>query len=79
MQFQSDILNINIKRPVVSESTALGAAFMSGLSSGFYKNLDEITKSLQIDRTFTPKISHDTREKLYSNWKKAVSATRLFK
>jgi len=79
MQFQSDILNINIKRPVGSESTALGAAFMSGLSSGFYKNLDEITKSLQIDRTFTPKISHDTREKLYSNWKKAVSATRLFK
>lgn len=79
MQFQSDILNINIKRPLISESTALGAAFMSGLSSGFFENIEQLKKIVAIDKTFTPRLTEETRNNLYSKWLTAVSATRLFK
>lgn len=79
MQFQADISNINIKRPKISESTALGAAFMSGLSSGFYKNLESLKEIVTLDKTFTPRIAEDIRQNLYSKWQTAVAATRLFK
>ncbi|KFZ25639.1 MAG: Glycerol kinase [Candidatus Izimaplasma bacterium HR2] len=79
MQFQSDILNIEIVRPKINESTALGAAFISGLAIGFYKNIEEIEKLIVKDKHFNPKMDESVRNNLYNNWQKAISATRTFK
>ncbi len=79
MQFQSDILNIEITRPKVNESTALGAAFISGLATNFYSNLDDLRKTIILDKHFLPKMDIEEREKLYSTWQKAIKATRTFK
>ncbi len=79
MQFQSDILDIEIIRPKVAESTALGAAFISGLAVSFYKNLDEIKQIVQRDQSFYPKMDKDVRDKLYHRWQVAIDATRKFK
>lgn len=79
MQFQSDLLNINIKKPFSSESTALGVALMSGLASGMYNKLDDILSIDRSEKIFQPKMSDEKRDNLYSKWKKAVAATRLFK
>ena len=79
MQFQSDILGVSVERPVVNETTALGAAYLAGLAVGFWAGEDEIVKHWQIERTFEPKIDNTKREQLYDGWKKAVQATRKFK
>ena len=79
MQFQSDLLNIEISRPKINESTALGAAFMSGLATNFYKDISDLEKTIILDKVFTPKMSKNERKKLYNNWKIAVTATRTFK
>ena len=79
MQFQSDMLNIDIIRPKISESTALGAAFISGLSVGFFKDLEEIKKIVKSDFTFTPVMARSEANYMYNRWIKAVEATRLFK
>jgi len=78
MQFQSDILGVNVDRPIVQETTALGAAFLSGLAVGFWKGTDEVTKHWKIERCFTPKMSEEKREALYKEWQKAVAATCAF-
>ncbi len=78
MQFQSDILDVNIDRPKVVETTALGAAYLAGLSVGFYNNKDEIKKSWIIDREFIPNMSNDKRNLLYKGWKKAVNRSLLW-
>lgn len=72
MQFQSDILGVVVERPKVSETTALGAAYLAGLATGYWQDHEEIKKQWQIDRRFEPKMSYEQREKLYSGWKKAV-------
>ena len=77
MQFQSDILDVNIDRPKVVETTALGAAYLAGLAVEFYNNKDEIKKSWIIDREFIPNMSDDKRNLLYKGWKKAVSRSLL--
>src|SRR5690606_15211312 len=79
MQFQSDILGVSVDRPVVNETTALGAAYLAGLAVGFWAGEDEIVKHWQNERTFEPKIDNTKREQLYDGWKKAVQATRKFK
>ena len=79
MQFQSDILDIKISRPKINESTALGAAFISGLATGFYKNIKELEKIIILGKHFIPKMSEEKRAKLYHNWQTAVKATRTFK
>ncbi len=79
MQFQSDILNVPVQRPVVQETTALGAAYLAGLAVGFWKDKEEIAKQWAIDKTFEPKMKKDEREKLYHGWKTAVKATMAFK
>lgn len=73
MQFQSDILNVEIDRPKVVETTALGAAYLAGLSVGFYKSKDEITSKWAVDKRFTPGMDKEKMDKLYSGWSKAVS------
>ncbi|MDN5331068.1 MAG: glycerol kinase [Tepidanaerobacteraceae bacterium] len=72
MQFQSDILGVPVSRPKVTETTALGAAYLAGLAVGYWKDMDEIAAKWQIDREFKPAMATEVREKLYSGWKKAV-------
>lgn len=79
MQFQSDILGTSVDRPVVNETTALGAAFLAGLGMGFWDKKEDIKEQWRVERTFTEKMDEDVRESLYRGWKKAVSATREFK
>ena len=78
MQFQSDILDININRPKVVETTALGAAYLAGLAVGFYNDKEEIKDSCIIDRGFIPNMSEKKRAILYKGWKKAVSRSLLW-
>jgi len=71
MQFQSDILNTNIERAEIIESTALGAAYLAGIGVGLW-TLEDILKNREIDKNFTPRMSDTKRSHLYKNWKKAV-------
>jgi glycerol kinase len=79
MEFQSDILDVPVERPVVNETTALGAAYLAGLAVGFWESQEEIAKQWAVDRTISPKMSDENRNKLYGGWKKAVNATMAFK
>ena len=72
MSFQSDILDVPVKRPLVIETTALGAAYLAGLAVGFWDSQDEIKEKWAIDREFTSTMSEDMRMKKYRGWKKAV-------
>ncbi|MGR3764364.1 glycerol kinase GlpK [Rossellomorea sp. NS-SX7] len=79
MQFQSDILNVPVERPVINETTALGAAYLAGLAVGYWKDRQEISKQWKKDTDFEPKMSEESREELYGGWKKAVNAAMAFK
>ena len=79
MQFQSDILHTVIKLPKCLETTALGAAYMAGLQSGFYPNLDSIKKIHKYQAIYEPKMSKKEIKRLYKGWKTAIKATRMFK
>lgn len=79
MQFQADILGTSIDRSKISETTALGAAYLAGLATGFWKDLDEVKKHWEKDATFEPKIPKEERDTLYKGWQNAVEATRVFK
>ena len=76
MQFQADILDREVVRPVVQETTALGAAYAAGLAVGFYSGIDELRAKWKSDRVWKPKMPGDDRDRLYRGWKKAV--TRSF-
>ncbi|HYF82291.1 MAG TPA: glycerol kinase GlpK [Clostridia bacterium] len=73
MQFQSDILGVPIYRPEVTETTALGAAYLAGLAVGFWSNKDEIAEKWNVDKVFNPSMDKSVSEKKYSGWRKAVS------
>jgi glycerol kinase len=73
MQFQSDILGLGVRRPVVSETTALGAAYLAGLAVGYWRDQQEITDNWVLDREFKPSMSAADRDARYAMWKKAVS------
>jgi glycerol kinase len=75
MQFQSDILNVDVVRPVVAETTALGAAYAAGLAVGYWASEDDIRQNWAEDKTWTPSMDEDQRAKLYAGWKKAVTRT----
>ncbi len=74
MQFQADILNVEVDRPVITESTALGAAYLAGLKAGVWKP-EDLTKVRKTERKFTPSLNEEVRKALYDNWKKAVERT----
>ena len=78
MQFQADILHTNVIRPQVTETTALGAAFLAGLAVGYWKNIEELHQYWQQDKSFTPEMSNERREDLQKNWKKAVRAAQAW-
>jgi len=75
MQFQADIIQVDVERPKIIESTALGAAFFAGLHIGFY-TIDKIKSTKQIDTCFKPKMNIDKKEKLIKGWKKAVERAK---
>lgn len=79
MQFQSDILQTKVERPKILESTALGAAYLSGLATGFFESQEALQELSKTDSTFTPLMDSDKRESLYSGWQSAVRATQMFK
>jgi glycerol kinase len=73
MQFQSDVLGVDVQRPVVQETTALGAAYLAGLAVGFWKDQEDVRRNWALDRQFKPAMAADKREQLYRRWKKAVA------
>ncbi|MEG1436492.1 MAG: glycerol kinase GlpK [Oscillospiraceae bacterium] len=73
LQIQSDMLNVEVNRPKVVDTTALGAAYLAGLAVGVWKDKDEIAQNREVDKIFVPKIDPEKREKLYKGWKKAVT------
>jgi glycerol kinase len=75
MQFQSDILGVPVVRPVVAETTSLGAAYASGLAVGFWGDLEETRKNWQVDKTWDPAMDSTKQQALYGAWKKAVTRT----
>ena len=75
LQFQADILGVPVVRPVVAETTALGAAYAAALAVGFWSGLDELRANWQEDRRWEPAMEAGERERLDRNWKKAVSKT----
>ena len=79
MQFQSDILHTLIKLPSCLETTALGAAYLAGLCTGFYSSLEEIKNIHSYQAIYEPNMDEDKAQKLYDGWQKAVKATRMFK
>jgi len=79
MQFQSDVLGKEVERPIVNETTALGAAFLAGLAVGYWKSKEEIAEVWRLDRSYKPQMEEDISAKLYEGWKKAIRATIAFK
>jgi len=75
MQFQADILGVPVVRPVVAETTALGAAYAAGLAVGFWSGLDELRANWQEDSRWTPQMTEEERGRQLRNWKKAVTKT----
>ncbi|TMW70404.1 glycerol kinase GlpK [Alteribacter natronophilus] len=79
MQFQSDLLDKPVERPVIQETTALGAAYLAGLATGFWSDRTEISRQWDVDRRFEPEMDEKTRDGCYRGWKKAVEAAMVFK
>lgn len=79
MQFQADILQVPVERPRVVETTALGAAYLAGLATGFWRDKTEIANNWQSDKAYTPVMSRSESDRLYQGWQKAVETTRAFR
>jgi glycerol kinase len=77
MQFQSDILNTLVIRPVIVETTALGAAYLAGLAVGFWKDMEALRAQWQVDTTFKPIMHATEREEATKGWQKAIKATNI--
>jgi glycerol kinase len=75
MQFQSDILNVPVVRPQIMETTALGAAYAAGLAIGYWRNLDQLRNNWSKSSEWQPNMDEITRQRLYNDWKKAVTRT----
>jgi glycerol kinase len=79
MQFQSDLLNVRVERPVIKETTALGAAYLAGLAVGYWQDMQEIERQREIAAAYSPSMAPERREKLYAGWKAAIQAARVFR
>ncbi|NLL76685.1 MAG: glycerol kinase GlpK [Clostridiales bacterium] len=78
MKFQADIMDASVHRPKCIETTALGAAYLAGLATGYYKDKEEIRENWQLGRSFLPSMQEAEREKLLKGWKKAISCTLAY-
>lgn len=79
MQFQADILNVQVHRSQINETTALGAAYLAGLATGFWESKQELRDVQRVDTVFNPSMDDKTRTYLYEGWQKAVQVTKEFK
>jgi glycerol kinase len=79
MQFQSDILDVPVERPVINETTALGAAYLAGLATGFWQDQAEIAAQWSQEKEFIPSMDDERRNQLYTGWTKAIKAAQVFK
>jgi glycerol kinase len=77
-QFQADILGVPVERPVVAETTALGAAYLAGLATGFWSGMEEITRNHGIEARFEAAMGTAERDRLYSGWRRAVERARAW-
>ena len=75
MQFQADILDANVVRPMVTETTALGTSYLAGLTIGYWKDIDDIRSNVEVDKVFVPHMDERTRRDLIEGWQKAVRQT----
>jgi glycerol kinase len=75
MQLQADILGVPVVRPVVAETTALGAAYAAGLAVGFWKDLRDLRDNWRMDKRWEPRWNADQRDTAYARWEKAVTRT----
>jgi glycerol kinase len=75
MQFQADILNATVRRPVVAETTALGAAYLAGLAVGYWKDLNDVARNWALDCEFKPQMPADQRDERYAQWQEAIRRT----
>jgi glycerol kinase len=78
MQFQADILGVPVQRPATTETTALGAAYLAGLATGFWKSPDQIATQWAVERTFEPQLGADRREMLVHGWQRAVERAKAW-
>lgn len=78
MQFQADILGVPVERPRITETTALGAAYLAGLATGIWQSQDEIATQWQLEQTFEPQMCADQRDALYAKWQAAVERARAW-
>lgn len=76
MQIQSNLLGINVIRPTIEETTALGASYVAGLASGFWSSLDELKEKWAVDRVFEPNMEDETRSLMIKQWKKAIEKSK---
>ena len=79
MQFQADLLDAKLIRPICQETTALGAMYLAGLAIGFYKSKEDIKKLHQVEKIFIRQMDYDKQKKLMHGWKEAIQATLKFK
>ena len=73
LQFQADLLDVSVRRPVVAETTALGAAYLAGLAVGYWAGQDDVAHNWALERAFEPSMPSEQRERLYRGWTKAAS------
>ena len=76
MQFQADILGCEVKRPQCIETTSLGAAYLAGLATGYWKSKEDVLANWQVDRVFEPNMAADQKQELLAGWQKAVNSVR---
>jgi len=76
LQFQADLLDVPVERPVVAETTALGAAYLAGLAVGFWRDQADLERHWRLDRRFEPAMDPVRRDRLYRGWRRAVERAR---
>jgi len=78
MQFQADILQTKVVRPGITETTALGAAYLAGLATGYWQNLEEIASQWKMEKCFSPKLEQEQRQQWINGWNRAVNAAKAW-
>jgi glycerol kinase len=78
MQFQSDVLHTKVIRPKITETTALGAAYLAGLAVGYWKNMDDISNQWQVEKIFEPRMKSSQKDNLVKGWKRAIKAVQAW-
>jgi len=78
MQFQADLLGMNVLRPRSSESTALGAGYLAGLAVGFWRDVDELAQQWRLERRFTPALPRDAVARHLAGWQRAIGAAKAW-